>query len=352
MSLKKFIFISQGLTRAFRNLGALVARRPWWFIIGTIIFTALSSLGCINVKIDGDLVKLFGSSYHRVRKMILHNFPPSNQEHYDFSRDTKFTSGYGRLLLETLDGGSTFRKHILDEILRIERAVRSMLEEILRVNVKIKYPLDFKEGNLHFHYNGAALSGVTLDPEENVLNTTKAQLIYFLNNLNPEIEALIPTWEKSFLDLIEQTPLQYLRIFKMANPAITKPWLGVFGCLSSLMGVVAGCGICLMMGLTFPTVNLGVPFLLLAIGIDDTFIFLAAWRATDPKDSVEKRLAHSYERSAVSVTLTSMTNCASFLACAAMPYLAIRIFGIYAMVCSTLVYIYQLTFMGDLIALT
>ncbi|UYV69103.1 daf-6 [Cordylochernes scorpioides] len=89
-----------------------------------------------------------------------------------------------------------------------------------------------------------------------------------------------------------------------------------------------------------------------AIGIDDTFIFLAAWRSTDPKESVEKRLALTYERSAVSVTLTSVTNCISFLACTTMPYLATRVFGIYAVVCCFLVYINQLTFMGGIMALT
>ncbi|UYV69069.1 PTCHD3 [Cordylochernes scorpioides] len=89
-----------------------------------------------------------------------------------------------------------------------------------------------------------------------------------------------------------------------------------------------------------------------AIGIDDTIIFLAAWRSTDPKESVEKRLALTYERSAVSVTLTSVTNCASFLACTSMPTLATGIFGIYAINFCLLVYIYQLTFMGGIMALT
>ncbi|UYV69138.1 daf-6 [Cordylochernes scorpioides] len=426
MKLNKLTFFSERLIHTFRFLGTLVARRPWWFIIGPIIFTALTSIGCFKIKIDDDVIKLFGpfgSSYHRNRELILHNFPLSHQEHYDISRETKFISGYGRLLIETLDDGSIFRKHIVDEILKIEKAVESMiitdpkgkkwdyeslcaryygscfvnptihlaehLGEILSGKFKIKYPLDLSKDQLQFHYYGATLGGVTLDSKGHVINATKAQLVYFLDNVDPEREALIATWEHSFLDLIDQIPLQYLRVCKLVSssyrdefakigdhflpvffmagaimtifcilacvsldPAITKPWLGFFGCISSLMGVAAGCGICLMIGISFPTITYGVHFLLLAIGIDDTFIFLAAWRATDPKDSVEKRLAESYEHSAVSVTLTSMTNCASFLACTTMPYLAIRIFGIYAVVCSTLVYIYQLTFMGGLIALT
>ncbi|UYV69152.1 daf-6, partial [Cordylochernes scorpioides] len=426
MCQKKLLCLSEGLTFSFRRLGSLVARRPWWFIIAPVIFTVLTSIWCINVEIDGDTVKLFGpsgSSYHRVRKLILHNFPLSKQEHYDIGRETKFISGYGRLLVETLDGGSLFRHHIVDEIFKIDRIVRSMeitdpkgekwdyeslcaryygtcfvnptihlaehLGEILSGDFKIEYPLELSKDQLQFHYYGATLGGVTLDSEGYVINATKAQLVYFLDNVDPEKEALITTWEHSYLDLIDQIPLQYLRVCKMASssyrdefvkvgtrflplflmtgfvmitfctvaclstdPLVTKPWLGVFGCISSLMGVMAGCGICLLAGLTFPPINFGVPFLLLSIGIDDTFIFLAAWRTTDPKDSVEKRLALSYERSAVSVTLTSVTNCASFLACTSMPYLATRIFGISAVVSCVLVYIYQLTFMGGIMALT
>ncbi|UYV69148.1 hypothetical protein LAZ67_6002591 [Cordylochernes scorpioides] len=385
MCQKKLLYLSVGLTYCFRRLGSLVARRPWWFIIAPVIFTVLTSIWCINVEFDGDTVKLFGpsgSSYHRVRKLILHNFPLSKQEHYDIGRETKFISGYGRLLVETLDGGSLFRHHIVDEIFKIDKIVRSMaitdpkgkrwdyeslcaryygacfvnptihlaehLGEILSGEFKIKYPLELSKDQLQFHYYGATLGGVTLNSEGHVINATKAQLVYFLDNVDPEKEALITTWEHSFLDLIDQTPLQYLRVY----PLVTKPWLGVFGCISSFMGVIAGSGICLLAGLSYPPINFGVPFLLLAIGIDDTFIFLAAWRTTDPKDSVEKRLAESYEHSAVSVTLTSMTNCASFLACTTMPYMATRIFGINAFISCVLVYIYQLTFIGGIIALT
>ncbi|UYV69098.1 daf-6, partial [Cordylochernes scorpioides] len=418
---KRLLYISEYLTSTFRSLAFLVARRPWWFIIVPVIFTALASYGCFNIEIDGDATKLFGpsgSSYFRIREVIHHNFPPSHQKHYDIGRETKFISGYGRLLMETLDGGSIFRKYIVEEFFRIDKAVRSMVisdtngkKLIMKVSVQdtlmrvlstqfsillrilmsfiIKFPLELSEDKLQFHYYGSAMGGVTLDSKGNVINATSVQLLYFLDNVDPEKEALIATWEHSFLDLIDQIPFKHLRIFKFvsrtyldefikigtdffplfimtgliitlfcsiaclsSDPLVTKPWLGIFGCISSLMGAIAGNGICLLAGLTFTPLNFGVPFLLIAIGIDDTFIFLAAWRSTDPKESVEKRLALTYERSAVSVTLTSVTNCASFLACTSMPTMATRIFGIYAVTSCVLVYIYQLTFMGGIMTLT
>ncbi|UYV60397.1 daf-6 [Cordylochernes scorpioides] len=426
MNLRTFLKrFSRGLSVAFRHLGGLVARRPWWFIVAPLIFTAFTGIGCAWLKMDGDIVRLFGltgSSYNRTREVILNNFPLSRQEHYDIGRETKFISGYGRLLIETLDGDSIFRSHIMEEFLRIDKMVKSFkivdsagkqwdyeglcaryygscfvnpvinlakhLDEFLSGKFKIKFPLELSEDHLHFHYYGAMLGEVTLDSDGNVANATKVQLVYFLDNVDPEKEALITTWEHAFLDLIDSWPSKNLRMCKIASstyrdeflkigtqvlplfvltglgmitfcalsclsvdPLVTKPWIGVFGCFSALMGVVAGSGICLFAGLTFPPLNFGVPFLLLGIGIDDTFIFLAAWRTTDPKDSVERRLAVTYEKSAVSVTLTSITNCASFLACTTMPFMATRIFGLYAVASCAIVYVNQITFMGGLMAL-
>ncbi|UYV69070.1 daf-6 [Cordylochernes scorpioides] len=325
---KTLLCISEGLTYAFQCLGALVARRPWWFIIGPVIFTALTSYGCFKIKVDGDVVKHFGpsgSSYYRIRDLIRHNFPLSHQKHYDIGRESKFFSGYGRLLMETLDEGSIFRQHIMDEILKIDKAVRSIAKkweyeglcaksywkcyvnpvitiakkpDFLNEEIKIEYPMELSEDQLQFNFYGSALGGVTLDSKGNVINATSVQLLYFLDNVDPEKEALITTWEHSFLDLIDQIPLKYSHICKYtsntqgdefvkigtdffplfvitgiiiavfctitclsSDPLVNKPWLGVFGCISSLMGAIAGNGICLLAGLSFTPLNFSIIFL-------------------------------------------------------------------------------------------
>jgi hypothetical protein len=53
-------------------------------------------------------------------------------------------------------------------------------------------------------------------------------------------------------------------------------------------------------GVDFIGINLAAPFLMLGIGIDDTFVILAAWRLTSVHDPVPLRMATAYREAAVS----------------------------------------------------
>lgn len=48
------------------------------------------------------------------------------------------------------------------------------------------------------------------------------------------------------------------------------------------------------------------------IGLDDTFIVISAWRNTPTSAPVEERVGLTMKYSAVSVTLTSLTNTLAF----------------------------------------
>jgi hypothetical protein len=54
------------------------------------------------------------------------------------------------------------------------------------------------------------------------------------------------------------------------------------------------------MGVDFTGINLAAPFLMLGIGIDDTFVILASWRLTSVHDPVPLRMAAAYQDAAVS----------------------------------------------------
>ena len=56
-----------------------------------------------------------------------------------------------------------------------------------------------------------------------------------------------------------------------------------------------------------------MPFLSLTIGIDDTFLMLAAWRSTNPAQSVEDRVEQAMRHAAVSISITSLTDALAFL---------------------------------------
>ena len=65
-------------------------------------------------------------------------------------------------------------------------------------------------------------------------------------------------------------------------------------------------------GMELIGINLAAPFLMLGIGIDNTFVMLAAWRRTSSHDPVPVRLANWYREAAVSITITSITDMLSF----------------------------------------
>ena len=72
-------------------------------------------------------------------------------------------------------------------------------------------------------------------------------------------------------------------------------------------------------GYHWQAINLASVFLLLGVGLDDTFVVLSAWRHTDSNESVENRLKETYKEAAVSITITSLTNILSFFIGAIFP---------------------------------
>ena len=70
--------------------------------------------------------------------------------------------------------------------------------------------------------------------------------------------------------------------------------------VSAILASFAAFGLCMYIGVDFIGINLAAPFLMLGIGIDDTFVILAAWRLTSVHDPVPLRLAAAYQEAAVS----------------------------------------------------
>ncbi|UYV60769.1 daf-6 [Cordylochernes scorpioides] len=87
------------------------------------------------------------------------------------------------------------------------------------------------------------------------------------------------------------------------------------------------------------------------IGLDDTFVLMAAWRRTDPSLPLEKRIEQTYNHAGVSITITSLTNMTSFLLGATSPFHATNILCLNAAVSVMLTYLYQLCFFGGCLVL-
>ena len=70
------------------------------------------------------------------------------------------------------------------------------------------------------------------------------------------------------------------------------------------------------------------------IGLDDMFIILSGWRRTDLQLSVEDRISETFRTSAISVTITSLTDLLAFCIGATSPFLSCKNFCVFAGKCS------------------
>ncbi|CAG0916581.1 unnamed protein product [Notodromas monacha] len=136
----------------------------------------------------------------------------------------------------------------------------------------------------------------------------------------------------------------------MADWVKAKPWLGFIGVVSTGLATVSSYGFLMCFGLPFTTVLYITPFLMLGIGMEDTFLMLAAWRKTSVLDPVEKRIEETYAEAAVSMTITSLTNVLSFLIGATSSFRVLNIFCVYSGISILFLYIFQITFYGAWLA--
>lgn len=132
----------------------------------------------------------------------------------------------------------------------------------------------------------------------------------------------------------------------------SKPLLGLMGNVSAAMATIAAFGCAVYIGIPFIGINFVSPFLMCSIGIDDTFVMLAAWRRTPVTMDVPERLARTLSDAAVSITITSVTDIVSFCIGKFSPFPAIQIFCLYSGFAVCFIFVWHLTFFSACMAIT
>lgn len=133
------------------------------------------------------------------------------------------------------------------------------------------------------------------------------------------------------------------------DPVLSKPWEAFIGVLCPCLSLCASFGALFWVKFKLISLNLlnllknllhlirfqlkfeflpivtVVPFLILAIGVDDVFIFLHSWARTDKSLSLDERVGEMLSDAGPSITITSLTNWLSFAIGIATPIPAIRV---------------------------
>ncbi|XP_077864784.1 patched domain-containing protein 3-like [Saccoglossus kowalevskii] len=130
------------------------------------------------------------------------------------------------------------------------------------------------------------------------------------------------------------------------NCVSTRSFLSNFGVIAAALAILASFGFCGFVGVKMVNIVGVMPFLIVAIGIDDMFLLLAGWLETKPSEDVAEKMSHTFSIAAVSVTLTSLTDIIAFALGTINPFPSVRNFCIYTGFAIFWCYLMQLTVFG------
>lgn len=100
----------------------------------------------------------------------------------------------------------------------------------------------------------------------------------------------------------------------------------------------------LLVGVPYNVINTIIPFLIIAIGVDDMFIMNACWYQTNRDLPTQERMALMMENAGVAVSITNITDILAFLIGCITDLPGIEVFCLYAFSAVTFCYLYQLTY--------
>ena len=123
--------------------------------------------------------------------------------------------------------------------------------------------------------------------------------------------------------------------------------VGNIGVLSVLLSIGMGYGLACAMGISFTSLQMILPFILLGIGIDDCFVLIQGLdevNVNHPGLSVEDRMRKLMETAGISITVTSVTDFAAFMLGSISSLPAIRYFCLFAGIAIICDYFLQVTF--------
>ncbi|XP_078518920.1 patched domain-containing protein 3-like [Lissotriton helveticus] len=121
--------LERPLSNGFRHLGIMVARYPWWFLLGSIVISAGLGAGFyfypqrISVRIHDEFTPVGGRAT-RERDFIKQHFPIN--ESWDFSVERLYAEGTFASLIAVSTSGNILTASAFQELLYLDEMVQSL----------------------------------------------------------------------------------------------------------------------------------------------------------------------------------------------------------------------------------
>uniref|UniRef100_A0A183C8A6 SSD domain-containing protein n=1 Tax=Globodera pallida TaxID=36090 RepID=A0A183C8A6_GLOPA len=132
---------------------------------------------------------------------------------------------------------------------------------------------------------------------------------------------------------------------------LSKPVLAILGVANAGMGILTAIGVLNMCSMPYNDIVGVMPFLVVAVGVDNMFLMIAAVRRTNRASPASRRMGEAMADAAISMLITALTDALSFGVGAITSIPAVQIFCIYTCAAITITFVYQITFFAALLAL-
>lgn len=267
-----------------------------------------------------------------------------------------------------------------------------VIDEVENRTLNLTFPIMFNPVTWDAHTFPVYFGGTVVSDDGLIVSVPSVQLVYFVTADTKRQDARGAAWEEAFLNVVGKAEANHMfryistarfasrtldielerntrtvvpyfsttfiimAVFSitacwMADWVRAKPWLGLLGNISACMGTAAAFGVVMYLGVEFIGINLAAPFLMIGIGIDDTFVMLAAWRRTPVQLPVPERMGRMLSEAAVSITITSVTDMISFWIGIISPFQSVRIFCIYSGFAVCFTFLWHVTFFSACVAI-
>ncbi|KAE9554031.1 hypothetical protein FO519_002791 [Halicephalobus sp. NKZ332] len=401
--MSRFDCVEKPLSRFFDSYGQFVTKKPHLFIIFPLLISGLFSLGLLQLDSITDAIYLFTptGAPSKTERQIIHDLWPLTNGSYipgravTQSREVQNrikvvhegkTYKYTDLCLQWRSQGCPGAKHI------------NVISELYQRGYNITYPT-IRMGSIS-GYIGSSLGGVSVGYDKNdklVLASAKAWLlVYHLQFYPTNISHVSGLWEKAFEEAIRDYRDPYIDITYFHSQSLaeelkrnadslvprfvvsfsilmffsvicsmafidrtiyidwvlSKPILAMLGVCNAGMGILTAVGALSMAGVLYNDIVGVMPFLIVAVGVDNMFLMVAALRRTNRAHPAEMRVGEAMSDAAISMFITSLTDAFSFGVGTITSIPAVQIFCMYTCAAMVFTFLYQITFFTACLALS
>lgn len=173
--------------------------------------------------------------------------------------------------------------------------------------------------------------------------------------LKRNANSLVPRFVLSFIFCIIFSMISSFTFIKgtfLIDWVQSKPMVAIFGVANAGLGIATAIGGLNLGGMYYSDIVGVMPFLIVAVGVDNMFLMLASIKRTPKTQPTEERMGECLSDAAVSMLITSFTDSLSFGVGALTTIPSVNIFCIYTCVAISMTFIYEITFFAGILALS